>query len=98
MIGISILLRAGQGFKRDERFTAALRIDPMLVNWLETAPLLARWGYRVTTELNERTLAEARRFLADWARRIDAQYVMVSLPPTFEYPSDNYCSLLIERV
>ena len=87
-----------QGFRRDERFTAALRIDPLLVAWLETAPRLKGWGYNVTTELTERTLSEVRRFLADWAKRIDAQYVMVSLPPTFEYPSENYCSLLIERV
>ena len=87
-----------QGFRRDERFTAALRIDPLLVTWPEAAARLQQWGYKVTTELTERTLGEVRRFLGDWAKRIDAQYVMVSLPPTFEYPAENYSSLLIERV
>src|SRR6185436_14715074 len=29
-----------KGFTRDPRFTAALRIDPLLVSWGDTAPLL----------------------------------------------------------
>src|SRR5204863_6561290 len=37
-----------KGFHRDERFAAALRIDPLLLWWPETAPILARWGYKVT--------------------------------------------------
>ena len=33
-----------------------------------------------------KTFDEVRRFLADWTKRIDAHYVMVSLPPDFEFP------------
>lgn len=86
-----------RGFKRDERFTAALRIDPLLLSWHETAaPRLRDWGYDVTPELSEKTASEVRRFLADWTRRIDAQYLMVSLPPNFTYPGDNVCARLME--
>ena len=37
-----------------------------------------------------------RRFLADWSERIDAKYLMVSLPPDFTYPGDNACARLME--
>lgn len=86
-----------RGFRRDERFTAALRIDPLLLSWHDTAaPRLRDWGYDVAPELSERTISEVRRFLADWTRRIDAQYLMVSLPPDFTYPGDNVCARLME--
>jgi hypothetical protein len=86
-----------RGFERDPRFTAALRIDPLLLSWHDhAAPRLRDWGYNVTPELSEKTVGEVRRFLADWTRRIDAQYLMVSLPPDFTYPGDNACARLME--
>src|SRR5580765_1389361 len=36
-----------KGFCRDERFMAALRIDPLLLTWGDTCPVLNRWGYEV---------------------------------------------------
>ena len=33
-----------QTFPRDDRFTAALRIDPLLVDWQKTVPVLAQVG------------------------------------------------------
>lgn len=86
------------GFSRDPRFTAALRIDPLLVDWPNAAKRLREFGYSVNGELNEANFAEARRFLADWALRLDAQYVMVSLPPTFRYPETSATATLIEKV
>jgi hypothetical protein len=44
------------GFPRDERFIAALRIDPLLVTWNEAVPILVRWGYKVGARLIEQTL------------------------------------------
>lgn len=86
-----------RGFERDPRFTAALRIDPLLLSWSDSAaPRLRDWGYNVTPELSEKTVKEVRRFLADWTRRIDAQYLMVSLPPDFIYPGNNSCARLME--
>ena len=74
-----------RGFERDPRFRAALRLDPLLLDWPNTAPLLRAWGYDVSAELNPRTFDGVRRFLSDWTSRIDAQYCMVSLPPDFGF-------------
>ena len=86
-----------KGFRRDERFIAALRIDPLLLSWPETAPQMAQWGYNVTSELSPKTLSEVRRFLADWTKLIGARYLMVSLPPEFDFPGNTVCNRLIEE-
>lgn len=86
-----------KGFRRDERFIAALRIDPLLVSWPTAARRLQAWGYDVSAELNTRTADGVRKFLADWTRRIDARYCMVSLPPTFAFPASTDTAWLIEH-
>jgi hypothetical protein len=87
-----------KGFRRDDRFAAGLRIDPLLLAWPQTAPRLVQWGYQVEAERSpQKTFDEVRRFLADWTKRIDAQYVMVSLPPDFEFPAKNITTQLIEQ-
>ena len=86
-----------RGFVRDERFVAALRIDPLLVDWANTAPKLHAWGYDVRADFSGQTFGEVRRFLADWTRRIDAQYCMVSLTPDFAFPADTPTARLIEH-
>jgi len=84
------------GFKRDERFAAALRIDPLLLSWPKVSKQLARWGYGSGRAITPKTLDAVRRFLADWTKRIDAQYLMVSLPPDFAFPARDDCTRLIE--
>lgn len=84
-----------KGFTRDNRFRAALRIDPLLLSWNSVAPQLAKWGYAVSSELNTKTFEEVRRFLRDWTRKIGARYLMVSLSPDFDYPSQDACSQLL---
>lgn len=87
-----------KGYRRDERFQACLRIEPLLVCWPETAPKLTRWGYQVkATPLNQKAFDEVRRFLADWTKRMDAAYVMVSIPPDFAFPARDATSQLIEN-
>ena len=85
-----------RGFQRDPRFVAALRIDPLLVAWPETAVWLRDQGYAVSRELTPQTLGEVRRFLGDWTQRIDSRYCMVSLPPSFAWPADSEIARLIE--
>lgn len=87
-----------QGFERDERFTAALRIDPLLLAWPETSKQLSQWGYAVTPALSQKTLSEVRRFLDEWSKKIQARYLMVSLPPDFAFPANTECNTLIEKV
>jgi hypothetical protein len=84
-----------KGFQRDGRFTAALRIDPLLLDWRNASKNLSQWGYKVTPTLSARTFAEVRRFLGDWTKRIDAQYLMVSLPPDFAFPARTDTARLI---
>ena len=86
-----------RGFERDPRFVAALRVDPLLVDWPGTAPTLRAWGYDVNPDLSGHTFDEVRRFLADWTKRIDAQYCMVSLPPHFAFPAKTEAARLIEH-
>jgi hypothetical protein len=87
-----------KGFRRDDRFAAALRIDPLLLAWPETASTLARWGYKVEAGVPPRkTFDEVRRFLADWTKLINAQYVMVSLPADFQFPTKTVTTQLIEK-
>jgi hypothetical protein len=86
------------GFQRDARFVSGLRIDPLLLAWEQTAPILSEWGYRVEgTVLNQKSFSAVRRFLADWTRRMASRYCMVSLPPDFEFPSKTATSVLLEH-
>jgi hypothetical protein len=82
---------------RDSRFQAALRIDPLLLSWPESAARLRGWGYAVGLEPSPGTVSEVRRFLADWTLRLKSRYCMVSLPPTFAFPSANDTNWLIEQ-
>ena len=72
---------------RDPRFTAVLRIDPMLRDWPAAAKKMASWGYDVGETVNAKTIDEARRFLRDWLDRQNAIYMAVSLPPEFRFPA-----------
>lgn len=73
----------------DPRFKAALRIDPLLNDWNNAHKQLAAKGYDVTASLSAETYAEIRRFLSDWIKRMDAQYMAVSLPPDFTWPEES---------
>jgi hypothetical protein len=86
-----------KGFRRDSRFVAALRLDPLLLAWPDAAARLAGWGYKVNRELTRRTLDQVVRFLADWTERIAPRYLMVSLPPEFRFPDGSDAGVLLEK-
>ncbi len=85
-----------KGFLRDERFVAALRVDPLLVDYSEAARRLREWGYDVGEGFSVHTISEIRRFLADWSLRLDARYLMVSLPPEFSCDEASDCTKLLQ--
>lgn len=84
-----------EGWEGDERFLAALRIDPLLVTWHEAQPRLAEWGYDVCLDLSGNTLCEVRRFLMDWAARMNPVYMAASLGFNFAYPDPCHPSTAI---
>ena len=86
-----------RGFERDERFRAALRIDRLLLDWTYAYGRLREWGYDVESGLGAWTLREVRRFFADWAKRMNPAYMAASLPPSFQFPDQSPCGVLIER-
>jgi hypothetical protein len=86
-----------RGFKRDSRFLSALRIDPLLLAWSETAARLHAQGFHVSVDRTVQNADAVRRFLSEWTRRIDSRYCMVSLPPSFSYPADSDCAWLLEN-
>jgi hypothetical protein len=86
-----------RGFERDYRFKAALRVDPLLNNWLEACKTLKAMGYEVGEELSEGVLGEIRRFLTEWLEKMEALYLAVSLPPSFVWPEESYRGKLIEN-
>jgi hypothetical protein len=86
-----------RGFARDPRFTAALRIDPLLLDWPASARKLKAWGYNAGPGLTSSSISAARRFLEDWSKRLQAKYLMVSLPSDFAFPGKSAAAVLIEK-
>jgi hypothetical protein len=86
-----------RGFEREPWFTSALRIDPLILDWATSAECLNNWGYPTTEELGVGAFDAVRKFLADWSKKIDAQYVMISLPPDFSFPANNTSAELLDQ-
>lgn len=86
-----------KGFERDPRFRSALRIDPLLMDWPGTGKKLSQWGYAVSVDRTESSYSEIRKFLDYWTRKMDAEYLMVSLPPSFQYPGQSDCAEILEK-
>lgn len=86
-----------KGFRRDARFHAGLRIDPLLFEWPKSAQQLKAWGFKAEPRISPRTIAGVRKFLVHWTKKLDARYLMVSLPADFVHPSDTEASALIEK-
>jgi hypothetical protein len=84
------------GFTGDPRFMAALRIDPLLMQWDQAGKFLQSQGYQVSEDLSGNSLSEVQRFLRDWAAKMKASFVMVSLPPDFAFPEESPRAKLIE--
>ena len=72
----------------DPRFTAVLRMDPLLRNWPMAAKKLSQWGYAVEEAINDKTVREVQRFLTEWLEKQNAIYMALSLPPTWRFPAD----------
>ena len=81
-----------------ECLKTALRIDTLIVNWPAAAKTMQAAGYDTQAEPNEKNFVEARRFLADWAKKISPMYLAASLPPDFHYPGDELSAQVVKNV
>ncbi|HSE15654.1 MAG TPA: hypothetical protein VLB46_01290 [Pyrinomonadaceae bacterium] len=70
------------GVSVDRRFRSSLRLDS-LVN---------------TADLAESTITRVRAFLDDWIQRRNPVYMALSLPPDFNFPSDDARDRLLREV
>ncbi len=85
------------GYRSDERFRAALRIDTLLIHWDVARGRLKEWGYDVEETLSARTVEEVGRFLREWSARMRALYTAVSLTPDFDFPNETFTSRMLDR-
>ncbi len=81
-----------------ENLKAALRLDTLILDWPVAAATMLTAGYDTAEEPNKRSLSEARRFLADWAKRIQPVYLAASMPADFHYPNDDMVTRVLEGV
>lgn len=70
------------------QFHAALRLDRILWGWPNHWQQLASEGYAVDEHASGKSVAEVRRFLADWHKRMRPLYMAVSLADTFQFPDE----------
>lgn len=75
------------GGRKDTRFHAALRMDPLINDWNNVA---RREGFANT--------ADARKFLDEWIQRMKPLYMAVSLPHDFIYPDESSRSMVLRDV
>ncbi len=86
-----------RGAEPDSQFHPVLRLDRILNRWKEHWERLAAKGYQVEGEPTKRTVAEVRRFLGDWFKRMRPVYMACSLPDTFEFPEQSVRGTLLEN-
>jgi hypothetical protein len=83
------------GGQKHEQFHAVLRLDRILWGWPGHWQRLASQGYAVDEKASGKSIAEVRRFLADWHERMRPLYMAVSLTDTFFYPDDSITSRIL---
>lgn len=87
--------KAGKG-KEDPRFKAALRIDPLVLDYDNSHKVLREQGYGVDAHFSRESKAEVRRFLEHWVRTMDALYLAISLPADFRMEHDTLSRRMLQ--
>ena len=86
-----------KGVAQDARFQPVLRLDRILTGWADHWSKLEAQGYKVDAKAGGRSVAEVRRFLADWHKRMSPVYMAVSLSDAFRYPEDSVLSRILSE-
>lgn len=77
---------------------AALRIDTLLLDWASAAKEMRAQGYKAAAKPTAAGFAAARKFLKDWASRMNPVYMAASLPPEFFYPDEGLTTQVLDQV
>jgi hypothetical protein len=83
------------GGQKHSQFHAVLRLDRILWGWQRHWQELLRQGYAVDERASGKSLAEVRRFLADWLERMRPLYMAVSLTDEFQFPDESMTSRIL---
>ena len=86
-----------KGVPTHSQFHAVLRLDRILVTWHDHWQAVVSQGYAVDANASGKSISEVRRFLMDWAKRMQPVYMACSLPDTFEFPSDTIGGRLLQE-
>jgi hypothetical protein len=86
-----------KGGQNHAQFHAVMRLDRILCGWPGLWQQLASQGYAVDAAASGKSIAEIRRFLADWVKRMRPLYMAVSLADTFFYPDDSITSKILSE-
>ena len=78
-----------KGILAHNQFHAVLRLDRILNLWPTHWQAIAAQGYSVAADVSAKSISEIRRFLGDWAKRMNPVYMACSLPDSFAFPSDS---------
>ena len=81
-----------------EALKPALRIDPVIVNWPAAAKVMADAGYKTSAMPSDAGYADARKFLIQWAEKLQPVYLAASLPPDFRYPAGDIMARAVRNV
>jgi hypothetical protein len=84
-----------KGASAHSQFHPVLRLDRILNKWPDHFQVLQGKGYKVDGTLGGNSVAEVRRFLTDWSKRMKPVYMACSLPDTFAYPEESTRAKLI---
>ncbi|NQU75946.1 MAG: glucuronate isomerase [Planctomycetes bacterium] len=76
----------------------ALRIDALLLNFTTARAELNRQGATVGAKLDRQTFAALRKWLGDWAGRLNPVYMAASLGPDWTYPANDETTMLLDEV
>jgi hypothetical protein len=85
------------GIRGNLQFLAVLRLDRILQEGSWPLRELSTSGYEVDGNGSGKSMAEVRRFLADWHERMRPVYMAVSLPDTFRFPEDTVRSRILRE-
>jgi hypothetical protein len=78
-------------------FHGVLRLDRVLEKWTDHWEKLQAEGYKVELNLTPGTIAEVRRFLADWCKVMQPVYMAVSLSDDFAFPEESVRATLLRE-